>query len=1105
MSEIILPPPPKFYNHHNHTMYSMNDSISKVSAVVERSKQLGMDSVTVTDHGTLGATFELWTECKKNNLKPVLGLEGYYVDDLNAPESQVDWNYAHIILLAKNEEGWKNLKKIQLKAWEVGHKRKPRFDFNILKEYGKGLICTTACIGGLVGWNLLQKDLYFGEKEIKFRKQIIKDRMRRFTDLFQKDFYMEIHYNEIPNQQVVNAYILKLSEKYNVQLIAANDCHYINKADIKVHDIMIAHSRKKTLDDPENGAYSRHTKQLWMKDYERIKNDYEKHHDDYISKEKFDESIRSTQEIVAKVEHFPIKPNMVCLPKFPGDNHQLMVEAVKVGWDTKLTPEQRESPVYINRLNYELSVFKKIEMEAYMLVCADIVKEAKKAGILYGPGRGSVCGSLVAYCMDISQIDPIRFSTLFDRFLNSSRISLPDIDMDFAKSGREKIKEIVAQKYGEKNFAAIVAYGGWKPRGVIKDIGKVLGRSYGEMDIITKQIHHKTSKFKDEEFPIPEAVQKWLDENPEIYEPAKKLEGLYRQRGVHASGMILTPTPLEDWLPISFMTDKDSSEKKVVKVTEWDMYDSEDAQILKIDFLGLNTLDVISETCKKINLDPYALYDKCLANLEDQDVYEPIRQGHTLGIFQLESSEGMLDLVKKMQPNKFHDIIMIISLYRTAIIMAGMLDEYLKRRNGEEFEYVHPIVEPVFKDTYGIMVFQEQLMNVAVVAAGFTTLEADNFRKATKLKDPEKFKPFKDQFVNGCKKNGLTTEQADTIWGWCYKFSGYGFNISHAAAYALITYMTMYLKHYHPVEFMTSLMTCNTEEKEKMDRYLRECRRMKIKVRQPDINLSTQVFKYLDKSKKILYPFTIVKQIGEKALAAIIDERKANGKYKSFENFNARVNKRVVNVGVMINLILSGAFNKVEGKKAEEIYDEFMESRKKEKTYRQYYCEDCKERFVATVKHGETNSIVCMSCGSDVQFELEKCRGKKFNKMNLTDTVYGYESSDEDILKKYVNLISKNKCDPLSTLQEMDEDQLLKTAVCVKKVKRHIDKKNNEMAFLDVSDGTMECSIVVFSNDWAKIEKEVKPGYCYIVKGTKNRGGLLFAGRAKQNFMLLGN
>jgi DNA polymerase-3 subunit alpha len=1097
----------EYNEYHCHTHFSVGDCIIKTSDLVKRSLELRRKTVTITDHGTLGGIYELFKECKDKDIRPVAGLEAYYVDDIEAQASSIPYNYAHTVLIAKNNVGWMNMKLLQGLSWEKGYFKKPRIDKKMLEMHREGLICSTACVGGLIGWSHLEgMDKFHTDKKVK--KKILKERMQFFKDLFGDDFYFEISLNDLDIQRKLNKYIINLCRKFNGKLLITCDAHYIYRKDYHEHDITKCYSRKKTLAESENGTYPTH--EVYLKDGLQNYHSWQAFHDDYMSEEDFYNGLRSSVEIAEKIEKIDLTPkDRTCLPEFCDNPHEEFNKLIELGWHRKLTEGQKSSNIYKERLISEKQVIGKLKMESYMLVCADIIRRAKEMKIPVGPGRGSVCGSLVAFLIDITQIDPIRFNIIFERFLTEDRLSLPDIDMDFGREGREKVKEAVKKLYGEEKFAAIITYQDWKPRNLIKDIGKVLGRDFQSMNDITKKIHDKTKKFNDDEYPPTPEVLTWLGQNPDIYGPARKLEGVYRAKGVHASGMILTPTKLEDWVPTAFMTESYSDEKKPAKVSEWDMYGLEDLNILKIDFLGLQTLDVIEGAVDLINRNEVKInniWDTCLGDLENEEVYKTICEGKIIGMFQLESSEGMAELVKKLKPVCFHDIVMLISLYRTAILKAGMADEYVNRRNGRDFEYMHPIIEPVLKDTLGCLVFQEQLMEIGVVAAGMTRSESDNFRKATKLKDLEKFKSWENRFVEGCMKNGVVESTARELWMWCIKWAGYGFNISHASAYALITYTTGWLKTFYPREYMASLMSFNAGDKDMMPKYIDECKKLKIKIGKPSINKSDVNF-VLGK-EKIIQPFSIIANVGEKVITELLKER-AKGKFESFEDFMNRVDLRVCNVRVLTNLILSETFNTVEEKTIEEIYGTFIDGRKERKIFRQYYCPDCKFRYPCTVKSEEIEITVCNNCGSgDISFDFESKESKKslFNKVFIQNQVYGFAIMDNP-LKRYVNVISHYDAEYLTALNDYEEGVMVAVAAYVKNIKRWKDKKGNEMAFIDLSDGEFDCSMTVFSGGWESLQNDINKNCCYIFVAKKNRGNNLMwvdRGQIKSKIVKLG-
>jgi len=1083
---------------HCHTHFSVGDCIIKISDLVKRSLELKRKTVAITDHGTLGGIYELFKECKGKEIRPIAGLEAYYVDDIEAQASSIPYNYAHIVLLAKNNVGWNNMKLMQSQSWEKGYFKKPRIDKKMLEVYKEGLICSTACVGGLIGWNYLEEmDKFHTDKKV--RKKVLKERIQFFKDLFGDDFYFEISLNDLDIQRKLNKYIVKLCSEFNGKLLITCDAHYIYRKDYHEHDILKCYSRKKTLAEFDNGTYPTH--EVYLKDGLQNFHSWQAFHDDYLSEEDFYKGLKSSIEISEKIENIDLTPkNRVCLPEFCTNPHEEFDKLILSGWQKKLTPVQQCSNIYQDRLKTEREVIGKLKMESYMLVCADIIKRAREMKIPVGPGRGSVCGSLVAFLMDITQIDPIRFNIIFERFLTADRLSLPDIDMDFGRDGREKVKQAVKELYGEEKFAAIITYQEWKPRNLIKDIGKVLGRDFQEMNNLTKKIHDKTTKFDDEEYPpIPE-VMEWLARNPEIYKPARKLEKIYRAKGVHASGMILTPSKLEDWVPTAFMTESYSDERKPAKVSEWDMYGLEDLNILKIDFLGLQTLDVIETAVDLINRNGIVIdniWNKCLGDLENEEVYKTICEGKIIGMFQLESSEGMAELVKKLKPVCFHDIVMLISLYRTAILKAGMADEYVNRRNGGDFEYMHPIIEPVLKNTLGVLVFQEDLMEIGVVAAGMSRSESDNFRKATKLKDLEKFKKWEDRFIEGCMKNGMSEDIAKELWAWCIKWAGYGFNLAHATSYSLLTYTTGWLKTFYPREYMAALMSYNSGDKDMMPKYLEECKKLKIKIGRLNINLSN--INFVLGKEKIIQPFSIVSNVGEKVITEIMKERE-NGKFKSFEDFIGRIDLRVCNVRVLANLILAGTFNNLEEKTIEEVYSDFIDSRNEKKIFRQYYCPDCKFRYPCTVKSEDVEITVCNNCGSgDITFDFESKVSKKslFNKLFIQNQIYGFAVMDNP-LKRYVDVISHYDAEYLAALDDYEEGVMVAVAAYVKNIKKWTDKKGGEMAFIDLSDGEFDCSMTVFASGWEKLQNEIAKNCCYIIVAKKNRGNnLLFVDRGQ--------
>lgn len=766
-----------FNNLHAHSHYSIGDATLHIDKYIEKCKKLGSNAVALTEHGNLASAYELHKECKKREIKPILGIEVYMVDKYGTEAAETPYSYYHVVLLCKNETGWKNLKKLHSASWQHGYLRRPRISQGTLQSFSDGLIVLTACLGGVVGKLLLGIDPYYKELSTKKCLKVLKKRLKFFINTFGDDFYYEMQLNDLDGQNIVNKYILGQKGKK----VITNDIHYLRKMDWEIHDIVRCRAWRKTLKDENNGIYPTH--QLYVKGIKSLRRAKEKWHD-YISDKEFLKAMKATEEIAEKVEEYPLVPKKSTLPKYgKGDSMETLTKLCKKGYKKRLTVDQQKSIVYKKRLKRELKVIKKIGFPDYFLFVWNVVRKCKKKNIIVGPGRGSVCGSLAAYLLNITQIDPIRFNLMFERFLNEDRLSMPDIDMDFSKARRDDVKKIMEQMYGADKLAHIAAYAKWKPRGVITDVGRVLGYDYfSVLKKQTKLVDSKVEKWKE----LPDEIKPFLKKNKTLTDRAKRLMETVNQQGVHASGIIVTPSELEEWLPTAYTVDKNDEERRRVKVSEWDMYALEDLDLLKFDRLGLTTLDVIQRTVELVNRDGEKIKDideVCLNDLENKKVYELIRTQELQGLFQIETSQGMARLISDMKPKRFNDIVLIISLFRTAVLKAGMHTEYVKRRNWvkkkEEFKIkmIHPMLKDILKETYGVLIFQEQVMAIANKMGNMTLREADNFRKAIKLKDSEKFGVWKEKFLEGAKKNNVKDKIAKKVWDWMYKFSGYGFNV----------------------------------------------------------------------------------------------------------------------------------------------------------------------------------------------------------------------------------------------------------------------------------------------------------------------------------------
>jgi DNA polymerase-3 subunit alpha len=686
--------------------------------------------------------------------------------------------------------------------------------------------------------------------------------------------------------------------------------------------------------------------------------------------------------------------------------------------------------------------------------------------------------------------------------------------MDFSAIGREKVVLYVREKYGEECVANICNYARWKPKGAIKDIGRVLDFKYDEINQLTKPIRDSDIAMAhsagEEEFDqvwsnltkYP-AVIAYLAEHEDLANYAKRVTGIPHQLGVHASGVVVTPTPISDWCPVAYSTGKVGKETaKRQKITEWDMYSLEDAGILKLDFLGLNTLDIIQRCIGLINehhevsyKDFDTLFAYLLTNLEDKETFKMISGGDTVALFQLGTSDGMVDLAKKIKPLSVEDIAIVIGLYRPATLDMGMHTEFIKRRNGEWFGYEHPKMEKVLGSTKGVLLWQEQCSSLAVVLAGFKPSEADNFRKGIKQKDPTKIKPWHDKFITGCAEcSGMDSETSENVWKFIEAFAGYGFNFNHAIAYALLAYMTAYLKCHYTLEYMTAALTYSVDDSDKLNIYLKECNRLGITVLGPEINSSTDEFTIV--GSKIQYPLQSLKKLGGKALEAILAARKKKP-FRSFEDFMCRCQDRSMNVGVVTNMVLGGCFRKFG--RSNRIYDSMIAMRGNEPTCRQVFCYLCRRRFPVskTRRDVDENGCQCPYCGSIKTSVAEKaCRGRRFHKNYVQQLVFGF-TAGHSRLKAFTDIIARENANALAVVEEMAESELGKFAFEVTNIKKFNDRNGNEMAFVDITDGTTDSSLTIFSSNWETLKEELVKGGCYLAKKVqKNRGKFLFSYRS---------
>jgi DNA polymerase III subunit alpha len=878
---------PDYTHLHVHTQYSILDGAAQIEPLLQKVADDGMKAIAITDHGNMYGVLPFAEIARKKGLKPIIGCEVYVADGSRLEKrGREDRSGYHMILLAKNRKGYENLSRLVSIGFLEGFYYTPRIDKEILKLYHEGLIASSACLGGEIPQALMEKGMDQAEEVLK-----------GFLDVFGADFYLELQRHGLEEQEPVNQQLIELARKYNVKVIATNDVHYVNAEDARAHDILICLQTGKDLDDDTRMKYSGHE---YLKSRQEMADLFAD----------IPEALTNTQEVVDKIEDYEITTKKIMLPVFPlpegfGSEDEYLRHLTYEGakrFYPDLTEEVRE------RLDFELEVVKNMGFAGYFLIVQDFINESRQMGVAVGPGRGSAAGSAVAYCTGITAIDPIKYNLLFERFLNPERVSMPDIDIDFDDEGREKVMEYVIQKYGREKVAQIVTFGTMAAKSSIRDVARVLKLPLPEADRLAKLVPEKpgvslASAYKD----VPELAQALKDPNPLIQETlkyAKILEGSNRQTGVHACGVIIGPTNLVDCLPLS--TQKDSD----LPVTQYEGKFVESVGMLKMDFLGLKTLSVIKEAIKNIIKTQGVSVDAENVPLDDEKTYALYQRGDTVGTFQFESG-GMREYLKELKPTNIEDLIAMNALYRPGPM--EFIPTYINRKHGRhKTEYPHPWLEEILKPTYGIMVYQEQIMQAAQIMAGFSLGSADILRRAMGKKKKEEMDRQKTFFIEGAVKKGIDKDKASNIFDVMARFAEYGFNRSHSAAYSVLAYRTAYLKANYPAEYMAAVLTNNFSDIKKITQMMEECQRQKIPVLGPDVNESLFNF-VVNKKGEIRFGLGAVKGIGEGAVEAIVEEREANGPYRSIFDFAKRVNLRAVNKRVFESLAKAGAFDCFEG------------------------------------------------------------------------------------------------------------------------------------------------------------------------------------------------
>jgi DNA polymerase-3 subunit alpha len=870
---------------HLHTEYSLLDGAIRIKELVEQACAFRMPAVAITDHGNLFGAVDFYRRTVKAGIKPIIGCEVYMApasrfDKKNASHS--DEGSFHLILLSKDNTGYKNLVSLVTKAYTEGFYYKPRIDAELLAQHNEGLIGLTSCLKGEIPY-YLQRGMADRAREKALRYRDI---------LGPENFYIEIQDNGIPEQEEVNKKLVELSKELNISIVATNDCHYMKKEDSKAHDILLCIQTGTTVTDRNRLRFN--SDSFYFKSPDEMKKAFKD----------IPEAILNTRNIAERCNvEFRLGLNLLPVYLLEGGQKPdaLLKKLALEGLFQKCGLEPKE--IYKERLGKELGIIQEMGYASYFLIVWDFISYARKKGIPVGPGRGSAAGSLVSYCLGITDLDPVKYNLLFERFLNPERISMPDIDVDFCKDRRPEVIHYVAEKYGQDHVAQIITFGTMAARAAIRDVGRALDFPYAEVDKIAKMTPNTLHITIEDTLKAEPQLKNLYDNNPKIKElldVAMRLEGLCRHASTHAAGVVISPEPLTTYMPLY----KNPVDGTIT--TQLDMNAIEKIGLLKFDFLGLKTLTVIEKTLKYIkeNNEDLSLKD---IPFDDKKTYELLSSGHTTGVFQFESP-GMRDLLIKMSPTRFEELIAIVALYRPGPMGSGMIDDFIKRKKGLiPVKYDLPQLKEILSETHGIILYQEQVMSIANRLANFTMGQADILRKAMGKKRPEEMEKLKEAFIQGAKSNGISEKKANRLFDLMTYFAEYGFNKSHSAAYAHIAYQTAYLKAHYAVEFMAATLSADMDNTDKIVKSINECREMGILILPPDINESGQEFKVIGNS--IRFGLEAVKGVGAAAIESVIESRNGEGPFTSTANFLQRVDSKKVNKKVLEGLIKAGAFD----------------------------------------------------------------------------------------------------------------------------------------------------------------------------------------------------
>lgn len=1040
---------PDFVHLHVHTEYSLLDGASRLEEITARAAELGMKSLAITDHGAMYGAVGFYKAAKKAGIKPIIGCEVYLAPTSRFTKTAVDGDlYYHLILLAENETGYKNLIKLVSFGYSDGFYYKPRVDKELLRQYHEGIICLSACIAGEIPAAIIRDNRAKAERLVE-----------EYINIFGRDnFFLEIQDHGMPEEKKANAELVQLAQQFGIGLVATNDSHYTRQQDSEFHDVLLCIQMGKTVDEEKRMRFP--NDQFYLKSPQEMQQLFGA----------YEGALANTVKIAERC-NVDFTFGQLHLPNFPVPAGLTDEQYLRQLCEERLLQRYSEVTDEIEqRLNYELGVIHNMGYDSYFLIVWDFIRYAREHNIAVGPGRGSAAGSIVAYLLAITNIDPLKYDLLFERFLNPDRVTMPDIDIDFCYEKREKVIEYVVDLYGKDHVAQIVTFGTMAAKGAIRDVGRALNISYSETDRIAKMIPNELGITLDKALKQNHELREAYEQEENVrrlIDFARQVEGLPRHSSTHAAGVVIARDTLTDYVPLQVSDDG-------FYVTQYDKDLVEELGLLKMDFLGLRTLTVISNAIELIRENRGEDIDIDAIPLVDELTAKMLCSGNTGAVFQMESS-GMTQLVKDLQPEGFADIIPLVALYRPGPLGSGMVTDFINGRHGKkQVKYMHPLLEPILKETFGVILYQEQVMQIVQVLAGFSLGQADLMRRAMGKKKMSILAAQKESFMQGASDKGIDAKLAEEIFDLMTHFANYGFNKSHSAAYAMVAYETAYLKAHYPAEFMAAMLSSVMDTNDKVGIYIEQCKKHGISVLPPDINASKASFSV--DGQAIRFGMAAIKNVGENAIAAIVAARTSKGEFTSLVDFCTKVDMRLVNKRVLESLIKAGAFDSLGAQRSQLLA----------------VAEQAVDMAAARRKDSASGQLGLF--GEETLDKIDELRLPDIPELPK-DQLLAYEKEMTGFfitghpLDKYRSKMEKfmSSKDLLHSEQNIDR-KIVRFAGIISSAKRISTKKGDTMCFIEVEDFFDKVEVVVFPNVFYQCMNALVPDLAVVVRGRVDAG-----------------